>query len=129
MPTELTDLPYYSREVFRHATENDVADAIEDIRHDYESNKGKYQFYTFENRPTAIVYTYKREVGPFLLRPNQEESVKNYIRAVRHGRTNLLMYAVMRFGKTFTALMCAKADTQCRTILVVSGKEIGRAHV
>ena len=122
MPTELTNLPYYSREFFRHATEKDVADAIEDIRHDYESNKGKYQFYTFENRPTAIVYTYKREAGPYLLRPNQEEAVKNYIRAVHHGRTNLLMYAVMRFGKTFTALMCAKADRQCQTILVVSGK-------
>ena len=106
MPTELTDLPYYSREFFRHATEKDVADAIEDIRHDYESNIGKYQFYTFDTRPTPIVYTYQRNVGPYPLRPNQAETVDNYLQAIRHGRTNLLMYAVMRFGKTFTALMC-----------------------
>ena len=96
--------------------------AIEDIRHDYESNIGKYQFYTFDTRPTPIVYTYQRNVGPYPLRPNQAETVDNYLQAIRHGRTNLLMYAVMRFGKTFTALMCAKADRQCQTILVVSGK-------
>lgn len=121
-PSDIVGLPYYSREFFRHATEVDVADAIEDIQKDYESNRGKYQFYTFDSRPTAITYTYKREVGPYSLRPNQKETVRNYLRAVRHGRTNLLMYAVMRFGKTFTALSCAQADNHCRTILVVSGK-------
>lgn len=121
-PSDLEELPYFSREFFRHATEKDVADAIEDIRHDYEDNRGKYHFYTFDSRPTALTYTYRREAGPYALRPNQKATVKNYIRAVRHGRTNLLMYAVMRFGKTFTALSCAQADSHCRAILVVSGK-------
>lgn len=121
-PSDLEGLPYFSREFFRHATEKDVGDAIEDIRHDYQINMGKYQFYTFDSRPTALTYTYRREAGPYDLRPNQRDTVNNYIRAVHHGRTNLLMYAVMRFGKTFTALSCAQADSHCRAILVVSGK-------
>lgn len=122
LPVDIKDLPYYSREFFKETSESDVANAIADIRHDFESNNGKYQFYTFDDRPTAITYTYKRGDKELPLRPNQEETVKNFTQAVKNGRTNLLMYAVMRFGKTFTALSCAKTDPRFKAILVVSGK-------
>lgn len=55
------------------------------------------------------------------LRDNQQKVVDNFLIAYRKGRRNLLMYAVMRFGKTFTALYCAER-INAKTILVVSAK-------
>ena len=122
MPTDIDGLPYYSNEFFEHASEEDVVEAIEDIKTDFTENKGKYQFYTFDERPTPKTFTYKRGDVPYELRPNQAATVSKFSKAVRKGRTNLLMYAVMRFGKTFTALSCALSDKRYKSILVVSGK-------
>ena len=122
MPTDIDGLPYYSNEFFEQASEKDVVEAVEDIKTDFAENRGKYQFYTFDERPTAKTFTYKRGEIPYVLRPNQAATVALFKKAVRKGRTNLLMYAVMRFGKTFTALSCALTDKRYRAILVVSGK-------
>lgn len=122
MPADIDGLPYYSNEFFEHASEKDVVEAVEDIKTDFVENKGKYQFYTFDERPTPKTFTYKRGDVPYELRPNQAVTVSNFMKAVRKGRTNLLMYAVMRFGKTFTALSCALSDKRYKSILVVSGK-------
>ena len=122
MPADIDGLPYYSNEFFEHASEEDVVEAIEDIKTDFTENKGKYQFYTFDERPTPKTFTYKRGDVPYELRPNQAATVSKFSKAVRRGRTNLLMYAVMRFGKTFTALSCALSDKRYKSILVVSGK-------
>lgn len=122
MPADIDGLPYYSNEFFEHASEKDVVEAVEDIKTDFAENKGKYQFYTFDERPTPKTFTYKRGDVPYELRPNQAATVTNFSKAVRKGRTNLLMYAVMRFGKTFTALSCALSDKRYKSILVVSGK-------
>ncbi len=73
LPTDIDGLPYYSKEFFEYATGKDVQDAIEDIKNDYVENKGKYQFYTFEDRPTAQMFTYKRGDVLYTLRPNQEK--------------------------------------------------------
>jgi len=122
LPTDIKNLPYYSKEFFEYATGKDVAEAIRDIKEDFESNQGKYQFYTFKERPTKMTFTYKRGNQLLELRPNQKETVANFTKAVKKGRGNLLMYAVMRFGKTFTALSCASSCNKYKTILVVSGK-------
>lgn len=122
MPTDIDGLPYYSNEFFEQASEKDVVEAVEDIKTDFAENRGKYQFYTFDERPTARTFTYKRGDIPYVLRPNQAATVALFKKAVRKGRTNLLMYAVMRFGKTFTALSCALTDKRYMAILVVSGK-------
>ena len=122
LPTDMEALPYYSKEFFEHATAKDVEDAMTDIRKAFEENKDKYQFYTFEERPTAMVFTYKRGDKLYELRPNQKATVLNFSKAVKKGRNNLLMYAVMRFGKTFTALSCALTSSRYKSILVVSGK-------
>lgn len=122
LPVDIANLPYYSKEFFQNATINDVEEAIQDIQNDFNSNMGRYQFYTFEERPTAITYKYQRGNELYHLRPNQEKTVGNFKEAVKKGRTNLLMYAVMRFGKTFTALTCAQQDDSIRSVLVVSGK-------
>ncbi|WP_302428197.1 Eco57I restriction-modification methylase domain-containing protein [uncultured Prevotella sp.] len=122
MPADIDGLPYYSNEFFEHASEKDVEEAVEDIKTDFAENKGKYQFYTFDERPTPKTFTYKRGDIPYELRPNQAATVSAFTKAVSKGRTNLLMYAVMRFGKTFTALSCALSDKRYNAILVVSGK-------
>lgn len=122
LPADMEGLPYYSREFFQYATDKDVDEAVRNIKEDYEHNKGKYQFYTFKERPTAKTFTFKRGDQLYELRPNQKETVANFTKAVKKGRCNLLMYAVMRFGKTFTALSCALSNKKYQTILVVSGK-------
>lgn len=122
LPADLDGVSYYSKEFFENASVQDIVDAISDIKKDFKENRGKYQFYTFDERPVAQTFTYKRGDTPYSLRPNQKETVHNFTKAVKAGRNNLLMYAVMRFGKTFTALSCALSDKQYKSILVVSGK-------
>lgn len=102
------DIPtgvYYSKEFFNEATAHDIIEAIEDITRDYQENGGKYQFYNAETR-LAETFTYARTES-YDLRPNQDETIRKFKAAVDAGRTNLLMYAVMRFGKSFTSMCCA----------------------
>ena len=102
------DIPtgvYYSKEFFKEATANDIIEAIEDITKDYKQNGGKYQFYNAETR-LAETFTYARTEN-YEPRPNQYNAIKAFKRAIEAGRKNLLMYAVMRFGKSFTSMCCA----------------------
>lgn len=117
-----TDLPegvYYSREFFREATAGDVEEAIADIHEDYESKSGKYHYYDATTQlPTAEKYV---STGIWELRPNQEKTVEAFKNAIKNGRTHLLMYAVMRFGKSFTSKCCAK-EMGAKLVVVVSAK-------
>ena len=119
---------YFSNEFFKSANSKDVDDAIKDINKSYKNNDFKYDFFKFEGDTRLRQEEhYRRSDLEWKLRNNQQEVVDNFIRAVDNGRTNLLMYAVMRFGKSFTSLMCAKAATKVckkgsRLIVVVSGK-------
>lgn len=116
---DLTENVYFSREFFEHTDADDVRKAVIDIEKHYKKNSGKYVYYDTEKR---LPESYRYERGPaWDLRPNQKEAVDNFIKAVNNGRTNLLMYAVMRFGKSFTSLCCAKA-IKAKTVLIVSAK-------
>ena len=106
LPSDMEQLPYYSREFFEHASDKDVMEAIDDIKRDFAENKGKYQFYTFAERPTAQTFTYKRGDSLYNLRPNQAATGSLGKKAAKNGSTNLLVYAVLRFGKSFTAGVC-----------------------
>jgi hypothetical protein len=110
----------YSNEFFRNTSVSEVQDAVSDIQTHYDINSGKYSYYrTQDMRPTDHQY---QRGSDWELRPNQQEVVENFKTAVfEKGRTNLLMYAVMRFGKSFTSLCCGLA-MQARLILVVSAK-------
>ncbi len=110
---------YYSKEFFRDTGKADVKAAIKDIQESYENGEDKYQYY---NSQTSLpeVHTYA-PTGWWEPRPNQAEAIRNFKAAVRNGRRNFLMYAVMRFGKSFTALCCAR-EISARTVLVVSAK-------
>ncbi|MDR1430877.1 MAG: Eco57I restriction-modification methylase domain-containing protein [Propionibacteriaceae bacterium] len=110
---------YYSREFFADTSAVDVEDAIADIQSSFDDNSGRYDFYDAEDR-LPVEHHYVRGED-WTLRPNQRAAVGRFIEAVEAGRANLLMYAVMRFGKSFTSLCCAKAMA-AKTVLVMSAK-------
>ena len=118
-PTDLPEGVYYSREFFREATVGDVEDAIADINDDYHSKTGRYHYYDAKTQlPTTEKYA---STGEWFPRPNQQATIDAFKRAVDNGRTHLLMYAVMRFGKSFTSMCCAK-EMGAKLVVVVSAK-------
>lgn len=120
LPDSLESIPYYSNEFFKDTEVEELDDAIADIQETYENNDTKYQFYKFEDSHIPIVHTYKRTES-YNPRPNQDETIKRFKEAIKKGRTNLLMYAVMRFGKSFTSMCCAVA-MDAKIVLIVSAK-------
>ncbi|GAB1404920.1 hypothetical protein MASR1M74_20990 [Lentimicrobium sp.] len=119
-PNSLKGIPYYSNEFFENATNKDLQDAIEDIKSGHQNNESKYQYYRFDESHIPITHTYTR-IEEYPLRPNQQKTVDNFRKAINKGRTNLLMYAVMRFGKSFTSMSCA-VEMNAKLVVVVSAK-------
>lgn len=111
-------ISYYSNEFFRETSADDIDAAIKDIRVNHGVSP-KYQYYYADNS-LPEVYTYQRG-GDWEPRPNQRATIDAFRQAVESGRTNLLMYAVMRFGKSFTSLCCA-TECNCRLVVVLSAK-------
>lgn len=117
-PDTFTDLPYYSKEFFEEATITDLDEAISDIHQSALDKDGKYQFYSPDRLPQTFTYERKETFPP---RDNQQQVIDNFKAAVAAGRTKLLMYAVMRFGKSFTAMCCAK-EIEAKIVVIVSAK-------
>jgi len=120
LPDTLASIIYYSNEFFKDATPKDVDDAIIDIKKSHKNNDTKYQLYKFEDSHIPIVHTYNR-TEDYEPRPNQKETIKRFTDALNKGRNNLLMYAVMRFGKSFTSMCCA-VEMNAKIVLIVSAK-------
>lgn len=111
----------FSQEFFKDATKNDVEKAIADIVDSSDKDYTKYIYYAIDSRVT-IETEYKRDSFDWEpRRPLQTDTIDKFQQAQANGRSNLLMYAVMRFGKSFTSLCCAKA-MDAKFVLVVSGK-------
>ncbi len=110
---------YYSREFFKDTSAEDLRRSIRDIRKSWKEKTGKYRFYrASDHLPQTYAYA---STGKWEPRPNQAETVEAFQKAVKAGRTNLLMYAVMRFGKSFTSMLCAQS-IRAELVLIVSGK-------
>ena len=114
----LKHLPYYSNEFFKDATPEDVKAAIDDITQSYYENSGKYPLYSPSHIPQPFNYRRTESYSP---RDNQKIAIENFKLAVEAGRTNLLLYAVMRFGKSYTSMCCAK-EINARVVVIVSAK-------
>lgn len=108
---------HISKEFYRDTEINEIEDAINYIRENAPLPESSYKLYSAIDSKDD---KFDRNID-MKLRENQEEVVSNFITAYNKGRKNLLMYAVMRFGKTFTALCCAQ-KINAKTILVVSAK-------
>lgn len=117
-PNTFENLPYYSKEFFEGATTADLEEAISDIYQSARDKNGKYQFYSPDRLPQTFKYKRTENYSP---RANQQQVIDNFRNAVAAGRTNLLMYAVMRFGKSFTAMCCAK-EMDAKIVVIVSAK-------
>ncbi len=112
---------YFSNEFFLDARKEHVEEALADIRDDHTHSTGKYSFYSVKDIGREAEDEPEPTPVDLHLRPNQAEAVARFKSAVGAGRTNLLMYAVMRFGKTVTSLQCAR-ELDARFVVVVSGK-------
>lgn len=118
LPDTFGHLPYYSKEFFEGATTADLEEAIADICQSAREKNGKYQFYSPDRLPQTFNYERTESYPP---RANQQQVIDNFRNAVAAGRTNLLLYAVMRFGKSFTAMCCAK-EMDAKIVVIVSAK-------
>ncbi len=118
------DIPeevYYSNEFFQSATKENVESAIKDIKDNYFQEGTRYRYYRFDESRIPVEKHYPRSCKAFEPREEQEDTVKRFINAKKQGRNNLLMYAVMRFGKSFTAMLCAK-EIGAKLVVVICGK-------
>ncbi|MBR1505014.1 MAG: Eco57I restriction-modification methylase domain-containing protein [Prevotella sp.] len=119
-PDEVKPGVYYSNEFFKEVEKEHIESAIEDIKGDYGNPHSKYSYYNAIERLPEGRADFQRDAD-WNPRDNQQEVIDTFLNARAAGRTNLLMYAVMRFGKTFTSLCCAKA-MDAKLVVVVSGK-------
>ena len=119
-PNTFNNLPYYSNEFFENAKAQDIEDAIIDIKNSHSVNNAKYKLYKFDTSRIPLTHTYTR-TECYKPRPNQQETVDNFRLAIQKGRKNLLMYAVMRFGKSFTSMCCA-TEMKAKVVVIVSAK-------
>lgn len=117
---EIPDIPYYSNEFFFDATKDDVDAAINDIVSAYNDNLPKYQFYKVDESRLPMKHHYER-VDDYPPRPNQKGTIAKFENAIKKGRDNLLMFAVMRFGKSFTSMCCA-VKMNAKLVVIVSAK-------
>lgn len=120
LPDILNKTSYYSKEFFKDTSTNDLIEAIKDIKGNYQNNVNKYQYYKFDKSRIPISHTYIRNEA-YEPRPNQQATIDRFKVALSKGRKNLLMYAVMRFGKSFTSMCCA-VEMKAKVVLVVSAK-------
>ena len=115
------NLPYFSNEFFENAIPDDIDEAIDDITDSATKNDGRYQFYSMQDGRIREDFHYTRDEKPLIPRPNQQDAINRFQTAIKNKRTHLLMYAVMRFGKSFTAMCCAQ-QMNASLVLVVSAK-------
>lgn len=111
---------YLSNEFFKDAQKENVEEAIKDIQKSFEKKDNRYAFYDVEDNLPLGDFDFKRDAD-WKPRENQKSVIDNFSNAVKKGRNNLLMFAVMRFGKSFTSLCCAKA-MKAKLTVVVCGK-------
>ena len=114
--------PWYSNEFFLETEKEDIKEAIQDIVVSYSSgNLKRYDYYKTVDKSHSE--TIERKNLTYPPRDNQKDVINRFKQRyeTKSKKINLLMYAVMRFGKSFTALQCALA-MDAKLIIVVSAK-------
>lgn len=124
--SDISKKVYFSKEFFKDAKKKDVEEAIKDIQRVFENKESGYDFYDVESHLPVAEREFPRDAD-WKPRDNQKEVIGNFDRAVKAGRKNLLMFAVMRFGKSFTSLCCAKR-MNAKLVVVVCGKTAVRSE-
>ena len=115
---EIGEDVYFSNEFFKNVPVEIVKKGIQEVKEGYESKNPNYYYYKIADKQT--IDTHWKNDKDWKLRDNQKVVVDNFCDKVATEK-ELLMYAVMRFGKSFTAISCAKAKNY-KKVLVVSAK-------
>lgn len=119
-------LKLYSKEFFKDVTVEEVDKAIKLIIKDAlsENPDKTYTFYSKRNldENSKKVEFHWLNDKEWKLRPNQEFVVENFLS--KSSKKELLMYAVMRFGKSFTAMQCALQDNRNKVIIVCAKRDV-----
>lgn len=118
LPEMVDDPSKYSCEFFKYTSTDDIDEAIADIVKSANEKSGKYPLYSMDRQPKTYTYARTQEFEP---RENQQQAIDNFKAAVAAGRDKLLLYAVMRFGKSFTSMCCA-TEMGARFVVIVSAK-------
>lgn len=113
-PDDFPNVEYVSNEFFKDTKVIDVQKAVDDIM----ENPNNYKLY--DAKDLSVYKTTYSRTKDFAPRENQQQVIDNF-KSVYKTRKNLLMYAVMRFGKSFTAMCCAK-EMKAKLVLIVSAK-------
>ena len=114
--------PWYSNEFFLETEKEDITEAIQDIVDSYSSGNPKgYDYYKTIDKSHSE--TIERKNLTYPPRDNQKDVINRFKQRYEatSKKLNLLMYAVMRFGKSFTALQCA-LTMDAKLVIVVSAK-------
>ena len=114
----------YSKEFFRDCTKDDVDHAIEILKERCKENRSKFLYDLKDNTgkgDDAILPSHDKH-GGFVDRDIQAETIKEFEKALKAGKKKMLMYAVMRFGKTYVACRCAQKMPDNRFTVIVTAK-------
>ncbi len=109
---------YFSNEFFENVSTEEIKHGIQEIKRGYEQKNPNYLYYKLKDK--NVIDKHWNNDKDWKLRDNQEKVVENFCEKIKTQK-ELLMYAVMRFGKSFTALSCA-ARNNFKKVLIVSAK-------
>lgn len=115
---------YISKEFYLGIEKKDLNNAIRDINEKFDKKSEYYDYYDINTKENKeIIYDNQIELIP---RKEQQKVIDLFINkykklSKREFPKRYLIYAVMRFGKTFTSLCCAK-EMGAKVVLVVSAK-------
>lgn len=109
---------YFSNEFFENVSTEEIKHGIQEIKKGYEQKNPNYLYYKLKDK--NVIDKHWNNDKDWKLRDNQEKVVENFCEKIKTQK-ELLMYAVMRFGKSFTALSCA-ARNNFKKVLIVSAK-------
>ena len=103
-------------------SEQIIGDIIDELKNDIHNNTAKINLYKFINKTTI------QNAGKVMGNPNdfnpmplQQQCIDNAKQAVEDGKTDLLMAAVMRFGKTAATYWIIK-ECNFKYVVVTSAK-------
>ncbi|EGO5824151.1 Eco57I restriction-modification methylase domain-containing protein [Enterococcus faecalis] len=122
-PKNYAEAPGNSKE-FYPVTTQIMEDGIEAINRDYSDSLNNYTYLSIEDN-SVLKQEWKR-IEVFKPRENQQAVIDNIVNVSKDTsvRTNYLLFAVMRFGKTFVALEAAKALDSKLTVVVSAKADV-----
>lgn len=121
---ESSEAPGNSQEFYK-VTLEDIESGIQAIRDDYDGGM-PYTYDYLSIKDNSKIQTTWNRTEDFKLRDNQKQVIDNLL-AVKDDETvpkNYLLFAVMRFGKTFVALQAAKALKSHLTVVVSAKADV-----